>query len=162
MLRQPVVAAPRFLSKLFPSVFVLLLSFGLAAVQADSQFRPVNQESGKYVAKIELNTSSELYDLLNKAKQWSDASGKIDAPVAFVLHGEEAKALLSESYADNRKLVDLAKELTAKKVVNLQVCRTWMLFNGVGTGDLLPFVETVPYAPSEIDRLISEQSYTYF
>ncbi len=36
------------------------------------------------------------------------------------------------------------------------MCETWMAANGIDQADLPPFVDTVPYAPEEIRRLLDE------
>lgn len=74
-------------------------------------------------------------------------------PVIVVLHGDEARSFTRQAYTDNRVLVDRAAVLHAHRMLELRMCETWMRHNGVEPTDLLPFVDTVPYAPEEIRRL---------
>ena len=77
-------------------------------------------------------------------------------PVVVVLHGPEARRFLRRNYLDNQPLVDRAAKLRAFDRIELRMCETWMRSNGVGRGDLLPFVDTIPLAPAEVERLERE------
>lgn len=77
-------------------------------------------------------------------------------PVVVVLHGPEARRFLRRNYLDNQTLVDRAAKLQAFDRIELRMCETWMRSNGVGRGDLLPFVDTIPLAPAEVERLERE------
>ena len=121
---------------------------------------PINQN--KYIAKIELNTGKELLDLINRAQEWSVANTSNVKPISFVLHGTEADALLRSNYQDNTLLVDLAKQLSEDNVIEIRVCKTWMVFKGYDQADFADFVGEVKYAPSEIEKLLSKEGYTYF
>ena len=118
-------------------------------------------EQQKYLAKIELNTQEELAKLLSKAKTWSQTN-KNTKPIAFVLHGKEAELLLQSNYSSNMEVLDLAKQLSDDNIIEVQVCKTWMFFNGYNEEDFANFVSTTPFAPSEIDKLIKKEGYTYF
>lgn len=74
-------------------------------------------------------------------------------PVVVVLHGEEAKLFTRQTYDLNRSLVDRAALLDAYKLIDMRMCETWMSRNNIQKSDLLPFIDTVPYAPEEIDKL---------
>jgi len=73
-----------------------------------------------------------------------------------VLHGTEARRFLHHNYLDNQPLVDRAAKLQAFQRIELRMCETWMRANGVSRGDLLPFVDTIPLAPAEVERLERE------
>lgn len=90
------------------------------------------------------------------------ASREDAGSVTFLLHGPEVRILLRENYLANKEVVDLAASLSAMGVVDIKACQTWMGGNGVDETRLQPFVETVPYAPAELQRLVKEQSYIYF
>ena len=122
-------------------------------------------DSPRYIADIELETSSELVDLLQRANQLlvdGVAAQDGSASVTFVLHGPVIKDLLRQNYAANRQLVDLAASLSALRVVKIEVCRTWMGVNDVSETDLQPFVEPVDLASSEVRRLRERQNYLDF
>ncbi len=145
-----------------------LLSFSLIPLLLQAQaFIPAQAEdqSPKYLAEIEVHTSEELYSLLARAESLFD-SGKFnpgaDTPVAFVLHGSEAKALLRANYAENKALVDLAARLTAFEVVDIKVCKAWMGGQSLDDSQLPPFIATVPLGPVEERRLMNNENYVYF
>ena len=78
---------------------VLLFSILPLMLQAQ-QWAPAQETSPRYLADIEIHTAQELHRLLLRAEQLFD-SGKLkpgsDAPVAFILHGAEGRALLSSN-----------------------------------------------------------------
>ena len=107
----------------------------------------------------------ELNGLLLRAESLFDSGDLkpgVDAPVAFVLHGAEAKLLLSKNYQANKPLVDLAARLSAFKVVNIKVCRTWMGGEGIKQSQLPPFISTVRFGTEEEQRLMKQENYVYF
>jgi intracellular sulfur oxidation DsrE/DsrF family protein len=73
--------------------------------------------------------------------------------VVVILHGSEATSFTSAGYARNRMLVDQAARLSAYRLIEVRMCETWMEENEVAADDIPAFVETVPYAPEEIERL---------
>ena len=74
-------------------------------------------------------------------------------PVVIVLHGPEALPFIRRNYPANRSIVDRAAKLKAFDRIDLRMCETWMHMNGFAEDDLLPFVDTVPLAPAEVERL---------
>jgi intracellular sulfur oxidation DsrE/DsrF family protein len=120
-------------------------------------------DSPSYIARIELHTAEELYAVLVRSDQLLQISQQLPVtPVAFILHGPEARVFFRDQYQQNQELVDLAAKLSAFNVVDIQVCKTWMGSKGLDEGQLLPFVGTVPFGPAEEQRLIRRQSYRYF
>lgn len=85
-----------------------------------------------------------------------------DTPVAFVLHGPEARVFMTHNYAVNQALINLAAKLSALNVVDIKVCKTWMGGQAIDEVQLLPFVGTVPNGPAEERRLIDEEGFVYF
>ena len=145
------------------AVLVIALGYQLWPVLAMAQ--QTLSDSPRYIADIELETSSELVDLLQRANQLlvdGVAAQDGSASVTFVLHGPVIKDLLRQNYAANRQLVDLAASLSALRVVKIEVCRTWMGVNDVSETDLQPFVKPVDLASSEVRRLRERQNYLDF
>lgn len=97
--------------------------------------------------------SDDLEELF-AALEASVAAGEAQPdPVVIVLHGPEARPFLRSNYLDNQALVDRAAKLKAFNRIDMRMCETWMRSNGIGTDELLPFVDTVPLAPEEVLRL---------
>lgn len=94
-----------------------------------------------------------LFDTLEAAMAESLA---IDEPVVVVLHGSEALPFTRQGNAAQSPLVDRAARLQAYDLIDVRMCETWMAANGIDKTDLPPFVDTVPYAPEEIRRLLDE------
>ena len=120
-------------------------------------------DSTYYVARIQVHTAAELAGVLQRADQLFQ-SGRLDSggAVVFVLHGAEGKVFLRERYDKNKSLVDLAAKLSALGVVDIRVCERWLKGQRLDKSQLLPFVDTVPYGPAEIERLHAEEHYSYF
>jgi intracellular sulfur oxidation DsrE/DsrF family protein len=122
-------------------------------------------EGQQYLAEIELHTAEELHRVLVRADQLL-VEGALPlsspVPVTFVLHGPEVRILLRQNYLNNKATVDLAARLSALGVVDIKACETWMGGASVVVEHLQPFVDTVPYGPSEVSRLVKKQNYLYF
>lgn len=120
--------------------------------------------SGRYLAKIQLNTADELRSFLQRSEQlFVDNNYQAsELSIALVLHGPEAKIFLQDNYLQNKSLVDMAARLSAFGVVKVNVCEMWMGGEGIDGKSLPPFVDTVPFGPAEKKRLIEKEGYVYF
>lgn len=160
MHQRLVVVGRRLLSK----INVLALAMVLLAVPVSAEQQTAELMADNFVAKIELQTAEELFSVLQKAEKHYLQNG-LDAelpPITFVLHGAEARSLVRNYYLAHKDLVDLAARLTALKVVNIQVCETWMGGNKIAKDHLQPFVSTVPDGKRYKQSLIQQQNYIYF
>ncbi len=63
---------------------------------------------------------------------------------------------INKNYEKNKYIVDLAARLDAFDVIDMKICDTAMLELGVSRADVPAFIESVPYAPKEIERLTDE------
>lgn len=147
--------------------FLLFLLLAIAAfnVQGQRVRLAEDQQSPRYIARIEVNTAAELNQLLQRAEQLFDSGNfatGTDTPIAFVLHGAEARSLLRPNYQQNKQLVDLAARLSAFKVVEIRVCKTWMGGEGLDEAQLPPFISTVPLAANTQQQMLKEERYVYF
>ena len=82
--------------------------------------------------------------------------------IVMMLHGEEAHRFLRNNYQANKALVDQAAKLAAYRVIEVQICATWMRMNGYSKSDLFPFVSSVPLGAAELERLATEEGYSEF
>lgn len=85
-----------------------------------------------------------------------------DGSVTLVLHGPVLRSLLRENYLNNKKMVDRAASLSAMGVIGVKACNTWMASNGINSEDLQAFIDSVPYGPAEVERLLKDKHYLYF
>lgn len=153
------------------SRWLLLLVFSLLSLSLQGQsllgqeFIQAQHSAAKYLAQIEVHDADELKRLLLRAESLLDSGdfkAGTDTPVAFILHGPEARSLLNANYSKNKILVDLAARLSAFRVVEIKVCKTWMGGEGLDEEQLPPFIATVPFGPAETQRLMQEENYVYF
>lgn len=112
--------------------------------------------AGSYYLEVSPADERDLADLFD-ALEGSLAKDLANMdPVVVILHGEEAASFTLENYTANKALVDRAALLDARRLIDVRMCETWMNENDVRPSDLPAFIEMVPYAPEEIDRLRSE------
>lgn len=84
------------------------------------------------------------------------------SPIVVMLHGEEAHPFVRGNYQANKAIVDQTAKLAAYDVIDVKICETWMRINNYERADLFPFVGTVPYGVTELERLETEEGYTEF
>ncbi len=115
-------------------------------------------ENKSYLFDVSMHTIEELEALLARAEEVSQTHPKDfeDLEIVMILHGPDIDWFTHQNYAHNQKLVDLAARLDAYDVIDMKVCEKTMQKRGVGTKDLPEFIESVPYAPVEIDKLLNE------
>ncbi len=114
----------------------------------------------RYFFDVTDHTVEELQALLERIEEITEASPETfdELEVVMVLHGPDIGLFTQANYKQNRKLVDLAAKLDAFNIVDMKACETAMNSLGYKQSDIPPFIETVPYAPAEIERL-QEQGY---
>lgn len=124
---------------------------------------PVENPNG-YLARIMLDSPEEVEKALLRAEELYK-NGKVsdaDNPLAFVLHGPEVEIFFKDNYEQYKSIVDLAARLSAFKVVDVKVCSNRLNRFGETKEALPAFVETVPFGPQEVERLIVKEKYVYF
>ena len=122
------------------------------------------QEHKSYDGKIIIENKSYLFDitdhsmgefraLLARAEEVSQAqSAKYDdLKIVMVIHGPDIEWFTQQNYEDNQELIDLAARLDAYDIIDMKVCEKTMSDRGVEQEDLPSFIESVPYAPTEIN-----------
>ncbi|MAT84660.1 MAG: hypothetical protein CMQ43_08960 [Gammaproteobacteria bacterium] len=136
-----------------------IVSTAHAAAPPATESNPL-LESRVYL-QISPDGADELDELFAALEDSVAADEAQPDPVVVVLHGSEASRFLRRNYLDNQPLVDRAAKLKAFDRIDLRMCETWMRRNGVVRDDLLPFIDTVPLAPEEVDRLEREGYRSY-
>jgi len=125
---------------------------------------PVDSKKGpsRYMFNVTLHTPEEIGGMLRRAEELAGRELPVrpDAGIALVLHGPEIKLFTKQGYAANKALVDLARRLDGKGVIEIKMCQTAMRNLGVKAEDVPDFISFVPYAPDEIKRLEAE-GYVY-
>lgn len=120
--------------------------------------------SNGQLARIQLNSPESLEAALLRAEELFN-KGRVtpaDQALAFVLHGPEVAIFLKQNYSENKRIVDLAAKLSAFNVVDVKVCETRVGVLGADKESLPAFIDTVPYGPTEVTRLLEDEQYVYF
>jgi intracellular sulfur oxidation DsrE/DsrF family protein len=128
-----------------------LYAFGLSALLMIGNLSAA--EDQQFYLQVSPRSTGDLERLLDALEASFDEELVRQEPVVVVLHGEEASLFTRDNYDSNRALVDRAALLDAYNLIDMRMCETWMGRNNIEKSDLLPFVDTVPYAPEEIERL---------
>ncbi len=167
MRKQPVVVVlhslyRRVLSLRLVAVVLLLLLSAVSYSQTSDTF-PGGNANG-YVARILNDSPEEVATALARVEKWYE-EGKVPPgsnPIAIILHGPEVEIFFKDNYEEYKKIVDLAAKLSAFGVVDVRVCETQTGIMGRSRSSIHPFIGTVPFGPTEVKRLLDQQSYVYF
>jgi len=125
------------------------------AVTPQTQFTIGNKS---YLFDISDHSIEELEALLKRAQEITqlDSSNYGDLEIVMILHGPDIDWFTQQNYEQNLELVDLAAKLDAFDIIDMKVCETAMSARGVKREDIPSFIESVPYAPDEMERLLQE------
>ncbi len=135
------------------------LGFTLALVCACCQ---VNAQSDPgYVFGVTVSTAQQLDVVLDRAEELRALfnSGEHNR-IAIVLHGDELQLFQKENYSSNQSLVERARLLDQDNIIDIKACQTKMRSLNIEQSELPSFIEQVPFAPAEIERLQEEEGFT--
>ncbi|MGD8514389.1 MAG: DsrE family protein [Granulosicoccaceae bacterium] len=115
---------------------------------------------GQYVVEVVLHSYVEIEELLDRAEALALQPRPADVPagIAIILHGPEIDLFAIRNYPKYRELVDKAARLDAYNIIDVKMCQTVMRKRGLRNEDVPGFIELVPYAPDEIEKL-QQQGY---
>lgn len=141
-------------------LFLLLPILLLPAALADEH---VEASPTGYVLEVTVDTEQELDVILDRA----DNLRKLFKPdqysrIAIVLHGRELQLFQKSNYSVNQSIVERARLLDQEQVIDIKACQTMMRHLDIQQSELPAFIEQVPLAPDEIDRLIKKEGFTLF
>jgi len=126
---------------------------------------PVSAQDGKqtpgYVFSVTVSSQQQLDVVLNRAENLRelfnpDEHGKI----AIVLHGDELQLFQKDNYSTNQSVVERARLLDQDNIIDIKACQTMMRMLDIEQSELPSFIEQVPFAPAEIERLQKEEGFT--
>ena len=130
---------------------------------ADENIKDQNQSQPVpgYVFDITVQNVEQLDAILNRADQLRgqfspDQHGRI----ALVLHGQELELFRKRNYQQYMSIVEKARSLDQQNLVDIKACQTVMQNLQIERSELPDFIEQVPLAPVEIERLQRQQGYT--
>jgi len=121
----------------------------------------IDSDNSRYLFDVTDHTLDELQALLQRADEITQTRQPEydDIKIALILHGPDIHLFTQQNYAENKQLVDLAAKLDAFGIIDMKVCETAMSSMGISRNNIPPFIESVPYSPAEITRLLNEENY---
>ncbi len=139
----------------------LLLLLSLAILSPVPLVAQDNARAPGYVFSVTVSTQQQLDVVLNRAEDLRelfdpDEHGKI----AIVLHGDELQLFQKNNYLSNQSVVERARLLDRDNIIDIKACQTMMRTLEIEQNELPSFIEQVPFAPAEIERLQQQQGFT--
>jgi intracellular sulfur oxidation DsrE/DsrF family protein len=114
-----------------------------------------------YVFSVTVNTAQQLDVVLDRAE---DLRALFDpeqhSRIAIVLHGDELQLFQKRNYSTNQSVVERARLLDEDNIIDIKACQTMMRILDIEQDELPSFIEQVPFAPAEIERLQREEGFT--
>ena len=136
----------------------IALALGLIMLPAAAQ--EVEKPPG-YVFSVTVSSPQQLDVVLNRAEDLRDLFNPEEhSRIAIVLHGEELQLFQKANHSFNQSMVDRARLLDQDNIIDIKACQTMMRTLEIEQKDLPSFIEQVPYAPIEIERLHKERGFT--
>ena len=138
------------------SIFVLVIAFS-----ASSTLVPGEAEPPGYVFSVTVQTAQQLDVVLNRAEGLRELFNPDEhSKIAIVLHGDELQLFQKDGYRLNRSMVERARLLDQDNIIDIKACQTMMRTLQIEQNELPSFIEQVPFAPTEIERLEKEEGFT--
>ena len=123
----------------------------------------VAQDGGDkgFVFSVTVNSPQQLDVVLDRAEKLRALFNPEDrGKIAIVLHGVELQMFQKQNYSSNRSTVERARLLDEDNIIDIKACQTMMRVLHIDQSELPGFIEQVPYAPAEIERLEREEGFT--
>lgn len=114
-----------------------------------------------YVFGVTVTSVEELEVILNRADSLRELfDPELHGRIAVVLHGEELQLFRKDNYAANYSIVERARLLDQDNIIDIKACQTMMRILEIDQSELPGFIEQIPFAPVEIERLVKEHGFT--
>lgn len=115
-------------------------------------------ENKSYLFDITNHSLPELEALLERAEEVSQTQSPEykDLEIVMIIHGPDIEWFRQQNYAENKKLIDLAARLDKYDIIDMQVCERTLKYHGVEREEIPEFIESVPYAPIEIENRLRD------
>jgi len=109
----------------------------------------------RYVYEVSVHDPADIDGLLNRIEELAPrlAPGGDTPGFALVLHGPEVEFFASRNYTRYRALVDRARKLDERGIIEVKICQTQMRLRGISDREIPAFIERVPFGPDEVRRL---------
>ena len=143
------------------SSFLVISAFAINQPTLAAEAENAISSPGQYIDVFPKN--GEQIELILQTLEESIEQDNPDAPpITMMLHGPAADYFVRQNYADNKDLIDQTAKLVGHKVIQVQMCETWLRNNKYDNADLYPFINTVPFGRTELRRLKKEEGYTEY
>ena len=137
---------------------LILLVAGLLGLVQPLQGEPKTEG---YVFSVTVSTPQQLDVVLDRAEDLREQfDPQQHSRIAIVLHGNELQLFQKQNYSANQSVVDRARLLDKDNIIDIKACQTMMRALDIGRNELPGFIEQVPFAPAEIERLEKEEGFT--
>ena len=143
------------MARRWPPILLVVCLLGL--------LQPLQAEprEGGYVFSVTVSTQQQLDVVLNRAEDLRELfDPEQHSRIAIVLHGDELQLFQKENYSSNRSVVERARLLDEDNIIDIKACQTMMRTLKIDQNELPSFIEQVPFAPAEIERLQREEGFT--
>ncbi len=114
-----------------------------------------------YVFSVTVSSAQQLDVVLDRAEELRELfDPKQHGKIAIVLHGDELQLFHQGHQSLNPTIVDRARLLDQDRIIDIKACQTKMRALNIKQNELPGFIEQVPFAPAEIERLEKEEGFT--
>jgi len=114
-----------------------------------------------YVFSVTVESAQQLDVVLNRAEDLRELFDPDQhSKIAIVLHGDELQLFQKDNYTLNQSVVERARLLDKDNIIDIKACQTMMRLLEIEQSELPGFIEQVPFAPAEIERLQREEGFT--
>jgi len=114
-----------------------------------------------YVFSVTVTSAQQLDVVLNRAEDLRELFDPAEhSRIAIVLHGDELHLFQEQNYSNNQSIVERARLLDRDNIIDIKACQTMMRTLEIEQNELPSFIEQVPFAPAEIERLELEEGFT--
>jgi intracellular sulfur oxidation DsrE/DsrF family protein len=114
-----------------------------------------------YVFSVTVESAQQLDVVLSRAEELRELFDPDEhSKIAIVLHGDELQLFRKNNYSLNQSVVERARLLDQDNIIDIKACQTMMRILEIEQSELPGFIEQVPFAPAEIERLEREEGFT--
>lgn len=114
-----------------------------------------------YVFGVTVSSEQELDVILERADSLRGLFNPSQhGRIAIVLHGDELQLFQQNSESVNQSIIERARQLDEDQIIDIKACQTRMRTLNIEQNELPSFIEQVPFAPVEIERLKVERGFT--
>ena len=127
-------------------------------VQTDQDNQQLTIGDTHYLFDVSDQNSGQIKELLNRAEQLSGSAPleQSSTNIVMVIHGPNVVLFDQKNYQKNKELVDLAARLEAFNIIDFKICQTAATMRGIESNSFHSFLEVIPIAPTEINRLVKK------